>query len=527
MKVIKKFKYPVLLIAVLIVGFVLLESVISASKKTEEQRQQEALQKAHHEAVIRIETGISIYATIVSSLRSFVENSQVFPNDSTLHSFLNGVITDVGFQDSIVVSFLDTNHVFQYSVTPYQIDPTNLAGTDVRDLRTSFEIEKMDSVLATHEIVLFDPINLVEGWPAFPFNFTVRDKKGEAIGYMAPVLHVKHLLNNTYKGGNDSLFVYRFLVNDTIDLTREIVHDGSMIYNERKDPEYYKNFDVREEDFIYSNVAFYGMQMKVGTAYKHPPKDASKLGLFTFLWFGLLCIFSALALLQLIRNNRLYVLLRKANGRIAEKNDQLAKSLLNVQTLLKEVHHRVKNNLQIISSLLNLQRNEHDDQKVHVALDASKGRIQSMALVHQKLYGNETLTSINVHEYCEQLVNYVEDTLALGFESPDKKINISKELYFDMDTMVPLGLIINELVTNSYKYAFSDLPKGQLCIDIEKQEDFYVLKYHDNGPGVPETIDIHQSGSLGLELVNILTEQLSGTLKYNRKEISEFIITFK
>jgi len=147
--------------------------------------------------------------------------------------------------------------------------------------------------------------------------------------------------------------------------------------------------------------------------------------------------------------------------------------------------------MQIISSLLTLQRNDQTDEKVIAALDESKRRIESMALVHQKLYGTQDLSHINVNEYINQLIDSVEYTLHDKTIVTTKKIEIRNDLFFNIDTMIPLGLIVNELVTNSYKYAFTKNNTNTLSISIIHIENIYQLIYIDSGKGIPAHIDFN------------------------------------
>ena len=522
-----KFKYHIILFIGLIVGAIVLQSLLNSFYKSEKKHQQNELIKVQSDAVLRIETGINIYSTVISSIRAYIENSDKFPTEVELQHFLKDLVKEVNFKDSMIVSFIDTNQIFNYVVTPYQIDPAHLKGLDVSKLRPDFEIKKLNALMHQNNISLFDPINLREGWAAFPFNFAAKNKQGTILGYIAPVLNVKYLLDYTYHGGHDSLFVHRFITGNNIDLTREIVYDGTSNYNKKVDVEYYKNFNVKNEDFIYTDVKFYGLTLKVGSAYKQSQTSNHYLAIITYLWFSLLTAFCFITLFQFFKNNKLNKLLKSAHNDIVVKNNELEVSLFKIQTLIKEIHHRVKNNMQIISSLLNLQSNEQQDEKVISVLNESKRRIQSMALVHQKLYDAQDLEHIKVKDYVAQLTDSVECMLSSKIINTTKNITISDNLFFNMDTMIPLGLIVNELVTNSYKYAFVEHKINTLSIKIEEKNNNYVLIYSDSGLGIPDTIDVKNSGTLGLDLVNALTDQLDGTVSYNKLNGSEFNIKFK
>jgi len=209
---------------------------------------------------------------------------------------------------------------------------------------------------------------------------------------------------------------------------------------------------------------------------------------------------------------------------------EIKQSLSEKELLLREIHHRVKNNMQIISSLLNLQRSYIEDEDADNLLQESQGRVKSMALVHEKLYQTADLARINVEEYLRNL------TMNL-FHSYSVKSGISLQMdvgkiFFDIDTAVPLGLIINELVSNSLKYAFPHQEKGVMSISLHEKPDNrgageYVLRVRDDGVGFPEDLDFHNTPSLGLQLVNNLVHQLDGSIELVRGDGTCFHINFR
>lgn len=216
---------------------------------------------------------------------------------------------------------------------------------------------------------------------------------------------------------------------------------------------------------------------------------------------------------------------KKTSKILDEKNKIIEKALQEKQLLLKEVHHRVKNNFQIVSSLLELQTKGIEDEKALSLANEGKNRVKSMALIHQKLYQNDT-GLIDFDEYIKVLVK----ELSYMYASEKKvKTNIqTKNMQFDVDTAIPLGLIVNELITNAYKYAFDAAKDNELNISINKlNEDEYKLVVADNGKGLDSTIDLAKVKSLGLRLVRRLTKQLQGDFLLNNEDGASFEITFK
>ncbi|WP_350292298.1 sensor histidine kinase [uncultured Croceitalea sp.] len=227
-------------------------------------------------------------------------------------------------------------------------------------------------------------------------------------------------------------------------------------------------------------------------------------------WFAFLSILFAVYLLGgvfgrnlLKAHHKLYKSRREVQARIEEK-----------ETLLKEVHHRVKNNLQTVSSLLSLQSRSIEDKKISSIIKSSQNRVVSMAMVHEMLYKRDDyLSKIELKPYIEELCGYLirsikgsTNTIDLKLEIPDIKLSI--------DTVIPLGLIINETVTNALKYGFPEEKKGAILIKLgDTGESKYELYLGDNGIGFPEDVNPKNSKSLGLKLIHNLSRQLRGTIE--------------
>jgi two-component sensor histidine kinase/sensor domain CHASE-containing protein len=194
--------------------------------------------------------------------------------------------------------------------------------------------------------------------------------------------------------------------------------------------------------------------------------------------------------------------------------------------LLKEVHHRVKNNLQIISSMLRLQSRKFTDKETIEAFRKSQNRAKSMAIAHEKLYQSRDLENIELSSYIETLTKYLLNTY--GCDPENIKIDIKiKNITQDIDTAIPLGLIINEIVSNSLKHAFKD-HKGEIFVEIVPDVDGqYMLTIRDNGIGFPEDLDFMNTDSLGMQLVVSLVEQIEGSIELIRGNGTEFRIKFK
>lgn len=208
--------------------------------------------------------------------------------------------------------------------------------------------------------------------------------------------------------------------------------------------------------------------------------------------------------------------------------EQLRESLKEKEILLREIHHRVKNNMQIISSLLMLQEELSEDEKVIEMLKDSQNRITSMALIHEKLYLSENISKIDLKEYIDDLV--IGLFQSYGINEDKVALNIKAEnVLLGIDSAIPCGLIINELVSNSLKHAFPGDESGEINIFIRLTDEVMIeLLVGDNGIGIPKDLDFRKTESLGLRIVNVLVEnQLHGEIKLNRDKGTEFKIKFR
>jgi two-component sensor histidine kinase len=213
------------------------------------------------------------------------------------------------------------------------------------------------------------------------------------------------------------------------------------------------------------------------------------------------------ATLFLLSGASIFVLYRNQK----KKNQVIQKQATDLEVLMKEIHHRVKNNLQVVSSLLDLQSHSITDIQAHEAVKEGRNRVHSMALIHQNLYNEGSVKGIGLKGYVQNLIQAL--TQSYNINSDKIKINVNiDDLNLDVDTMIPLGLVLNELVSNAFKYAFKDNEKGELNIQLIEQEQQLHLVVSDNGKGFPDGLDIKANKSFGLKLIKAFSQKLKAKL---------------
>jgi PAS domain S-box-containing protein len=206
-------------------------------------------------------------------------------------------------------------------------------------------------------------------------------------------------------------------------------------------------------------------------------------------------------------------------------NDALHSAIIEKEVLLREIHHRVKNNLQVMSSLISLQADTVDDENVQQMFLEMHTRLQTMAIIHEELYQAKNLSRVNLAEYIGKLATSLSQSFLLN---PKVGLEVDvEEVFLGIDTAIPCGLIVNELVTNAFKYAFPDNQPGEVLIRLRSNaEGVYALTVKDNGVGLPSGLDIYRTETLGMQLITILAAQLGSKLDIELSEGTCFRVQF-
>ncbi len=228
-----------------------------------------------------------------------------------------------------------------------------------------------------------------------------------------------------------------------------------------------------------------------------------------------------------LKNEKLLSEVQIAKKKIEVQNILLEKSLEERGILLKEIHHRVKNNLQVITSLLSLQSNYITEEKTKALLRYSQYRIQSMAIIHEMLYHSKDLSKIQYGEYLNLLTRHLVSSMK-GSDN-HVKVNIdAPSIFLNIDTAIPLGLMINEIITNSLKYGLPRDTEGNITIKIQKNKTpYYTLFIGDDGVGFPDDINFRKSDSLGILLMHNLALQLKGNIEKEKGKGTHYIVSFQ
>lgn len=334
----------------------------------------------------------------------------------------------------------------------------------------------------------------------------------------------------------DQFFTLEFQL---LDFSKDEVHRYAyMIEGVDKDWNYISENSIRISGLPYGNFMLHIKAQNREGAWSKSELNIPLVVLRPFYlkwWFILLATLLFLLTVYLViyfRIKQLAADKKKLEQTVNERTAQLKQSLaeqsallLEKDILMKEVHHRVKNNLQVISGLLELQGKTLNDEAARDALREGRNRVRSIALIHQNLYQFENLSAIELSRFVKDLCRQVESVFK---KQKDVLMNIEvPTLYLDIDSAVPLGLIMNELLSNSFKYAFNDIDMAEIHLRIiSVKEGRYQLFYADNGPGLPPDFDLNGAATLGIQLINDLSRQIGGSVKYENRNGASYTINF-
>lgn len=317
---------------------------------------------------------------------------------------------------------------------------------------------------------------------------------GEKIGFREDLLNKLIDLSNAYQKSSD----YK---NAFLTLSKHKTLSDTLFSKEKEQilADAIQKFEVEKKD---QEIALLNTENELATL-KYQKTNRSRI-FFIVLSLGLLLIIGLLY--KLIQDRK------KANQILKKKNDQIRKALNEKEVLLREIHHRVKNNLQVISSLLSIQSRKIDDPSAQEAMQESRNRVRSMALIHQNLYQDEQLVGVGTKEYIEKLSKSLVENYKVGDGQIDIETDID-DVKLDVDTIIPLGLILNELISNALKYAFDNRKKGKIIVKLKKVQSRLNLQVADDGVGIPETLAFQNSDSIGFRLIQAFSTKLGAELK--------------
>ena len=365
-----------------------------------------------------------------------------------------------------------------------------------------------------HELPEIHELNFLANVNATKGNYYLENKQYEkALGFYIKTYDFYKTANHLEKTKNVALqlsSLYEKNQNDKLALAyfKEYQQANDSITN-KEEIERFKEIEL--------NNQFEKEKLETQLAYQEELSGKQKIR--NWLVFGLLSILGIAGFYSISYQRK-----KKQTRLLEEKNDIISKQLEEKKLLIREIHHRVKNNFQIVSNLLELQSNDIEDKRARDLAEEGQSRIRSMALIHKRLYENEDLL-IQMDDYVRKLVTDISASYG-STHTCVVKYQLTNH-NFDIDTAIPLGLIINELVTNAFKYGLHSQNPELSIIMTNDANGSHILEVRDNGVGLPESFDPKKATSIGLYLVRLLSKQLHGLMTYEYDNGSIFKVEFK
>lgn len=496
---------------ILVFGSVFLPVIQSRIERKEAEIRQFHLENRHQQTLITFQESMKGFVTLMSGMRSFMVSSRAMPTQQELQDFLAYQLKDLNYATPIIFSFIDTDHVFRYSFSQYEDDPGKLIGTSVREIRSEGEIAELDAVMRGESIHLLAPINMVEGMVGIPATFSiVRD--GVVLGYVAAIIDFKTLINPIYNAQSVESYVHHFSVGDHIDFDREQIYDGSTTYHDRLDSSFYKNFNVPENEYLYTGLDIYGLKITIGTASLEKDEQRFNMSILLYGWYLLLIAFVSFSVYRLLHYRKLNADLNASNANVEshkvmleEQNRELQRVVGTKDKLFSIIGHDLRGPLSSIVTMMSESQHNRisPEDKMRFLAGLRDAAKQSLNLLDNLLRwsmvntGARTLDARRID--VAMLVKHVTDHLEVMSEA--KEISLKTEIADGMELIGDrdmLSTVLRNIVSNAIKFS----------------HDHSVIKIKAYSAGHLAILEIHDSG------VGMTNEQVASLFKMDREHVS-------
>ena len=441
------------------------------------------LEKLNKKTASDFQNALNNYATLMSGIRSYVKLSNEFPSQEALHQFVDYQLSSLPIDDSYVISYIDSTHFFKYSFTKDLIDPSDLIGTSIKDLVSEKGVKLMEKKLKRRDYVAFNPYNIVEGRVGLPIGFKAYSSLNKDMGYFSIIKDFKPIIDRVYSNIDTTQYAFRFKTSTGVEFDRERVYDGKKIYNTKKDEQYWRNFDLKDEDFIGTQIPFFNKKFIIETAYKDSYKRNPRLLLLMILWYTLLLSFMLFIIIQL------YFYKRK-NRTIAKQKKELSELVATKNKFFTIIAHDLRSPLSSVINFLDLLKeeqkpNNQTNQIIEALGDSSKN---SLSLLDNLLKWSKIQTGKTHYEPQKiDILSLVKDQIKTQKQQALRKnINIVIEASTDVKVMADKNMIatvVRNLLSNAIKYSH---PDGVVVIELNKVDTSFSFSIEDNGIGMPE-----------------------------------------
>ncbi|KAA3619132.1 MAG: sensor histidine kinase [Flavobacterium sp.] len=481
---------------IFIIGITAIYLIDRNQTDNEVQKNKLKLEQAHQRSVSQFTTAIHEFAALVAGMKVFMNESEELPSADLLHRFVQKQLEAIQSNDSIAVSYLDSTHTFKYSFTRHKMDPNNLVGRKVAAIRAEDKIQALNHLMQTDSLLLFPPMNLVEGWVGIPLNFRVR-RDGRTMGYVAPILQFKTLMQGMYTDQTKKDFAFRFRWENEYEFDREQVYNDTKVYNTNKDPEYYRNYNIRDSDFLSSDLNLYGSNIQISTAFKNSTVERNLV--IYILLIGHLLLTSLFFILNRLRlkSKELNRELESANDlleyrgqKLSEQNEELKDLNKTKDKLFSIIGHDLKQPLHSITGLLQLLENEQieDPSLQTIITELKKTTNNTTELLSNLLRWASSQTGdlkyqpvmCDLDAILDNVIEVIKPAARLKSINIHEPVNKNVKVYADANM---LSTVFRNLLSNALKFT---QPKGNITINTEVNSTYAIVHIQDDGIGMKQ-----------------------------------------
>jgi len=441
------------------------------------------LERANRIAAAELHESLTTYATLLSGIKSYIEATNSIPDKAVLKDFLNYQLQDLEMDPPFSITFVDTSHIIVYNQIFGQEDESFLNNRPMETIIGKIGLARMDSLMRKDSFYASNPTNLLEGKVGLPLGFGILDKDGNSKGYITSVALFAPIVDRVYHIVDKESYVLSFQSGNGNYFDRTRSYNKQETYTTNLDKEFFKNFDIPSEEFVYSEIPFYNNTFTIGTAFKESYNYSAWVYITSFLWYlGLLGF-------MLFLLTRFYIYKRK-NAIIAGQKEQLTELVATKNKFFNILAHDLRSPLTSVLNFLDILRSEGTDgttnKKIVEALgDSSKN---SLTLLDNLLKWSKVQTGkidYNVQEI--DLLKIATDQIRVQKHTAEsKKIRIDLECSFKGKVKGDKNLIANvirNLISNAIKYSYEG---GVIVVEVTKQDKLASVSVEDNGVGIPE-----------------------------------------
>lgn len=479
----KKYIYYWIFIVLALVSAIILYNGVSKLIEKEEIAKKNALLKANEVAATELNVMLLNYATLLSGIKTYIKSNQEVPAKEQLKEFIRNQLVDLSMDPPFSISYVDSNHIIQYDILFTEEEKIDLSGKPLVEIIGELGVLRMDTLMQKNEFYASHPTNLLEGEVGLPLGFGVLDGNNKSIGYISSVALFKPIVEKVYNVIDKDKFALSFQSSNGNYFDRTRSHNKQISYADAEDPEYFKNFDIPEAHYVYSEVPFYNRKYTIGTAYKMEEESSLSVLILSSLWYIVLIGFMLFVLTR-------FYFYQKKNEIIIAQKQSLTEMVETKNKFFSIIANDLRNPLMSTVNFLDLIKEDaisgEANQQIATAIgDSSKSSISLIDnLLKWSRIQSGTITfnpsSINLLKIATDQIRLLEA------QAKHKNLRIDLECSFDKNISADknmIAFVTRNFLTNALKFS---KPYNVIVVDISQEGEYASLSVEDNGIGIPE-----------------------------------------